>query len=442
MITEEKVMQPLKLKKSVKIKKLKNGELLFFDKETGLWVKTSISFSNLGKKLQKGMNSKDLELLMKTEYRKDQAEEVSLVIQMLKDNELFENENRNSRLLEINKLGIVTLLISTETDAKKLVSFIYKYFKERTISMIFHNKKKNKTKTRIINTLKYLKTNLSINTDNITYRDYWEIIDYQTIKKLVDSGINNIQINFSHFSGSKEELDYKINFFKSLISKGVNIQLRYDIVKYDMIKSKQESLLVPVMGIPNTSYYFVLESILDNEIKRKDLYFKKYFSLVSEFYRNANADGLKTLDLFPENSLGVNFFLPIKRNKCGAGVTFFYIDEYNDVYSCIADKNKIGNLQKGINIDSPYHDRKECSSCMFLLLCGGICQGLIKDKHFDRICRFNKKYIQQFISNINLDVLKEIMENDNKENYEMNNEKKKDLEKRLQERILCPIGIF
>ncbi len=150
---------------------------------------------------------------------------------------------------------------------------------------------------------------------------------------------------------------------------------------------------------------------------------------------------------FFENSLILPIFSPVLRSECGAGITNFYITEEGLIYPCKYLKEiPIGNIKEFFNPFSMSVSEKpmkepNCKDCFYLKLCGGICKAL-QNGNFGKICKFYRKILDYYISNVSLKALKEASDK-----VQAMEEKKDLCSKReginkLMRRLLCPIGTF
>lgn len=396
----------LKFKKHIYVKELKHGEFLLLDTRTGIWIKTSISFKELYKIIKKGAQKKDIENIS-TKFYSGKEKEMEEVLESLRSNGFLEGYEPQFESVSLDKIKKATFLCPISTINKnKLFKFLERNFNDFHLKIILESYNAKSLELNSISAKELWQFFNGYKNWDLVIRTDWSSIT----EKLKDSMISNIQVNFNSFEKSDVKIHKKIKILEEL-KKEKNIELRYFITCFR--KKNKKDNLSPLVIIPYTTYYFTVEDIFSIPEKNRYRHFVLFFKEVGEFLKSYKMGGNQLIKFFVENAPTLPIFLPISRESCGAGITNFYIAEDEQIYPCkYLKKLSLGNIGaftfSSLDRFKEFSEKNNCRECYYLKLCGGICKSLQND-WFEKICKFYKKILIYYISNISLKILKKCL---------------------------------
>lgn len=428
----------LRLKNHIVTKNLKNGEFLLLDTETGIWVKTSLSFKRLYEIIKKGTSLELVKEVMANLYPR-RENEVEICLESLKTNGFLEGFETNL-LTPLNKTEPIRIICDSLVNKKFLIEFLSKIFGNIPIELILEFNFYKGKKINIDFSQLYLP-----NIELIVRID-WDMVCREFLQELNNYNILTLQINFKDLG----EHD-KINEKKELIeefAKEKKVELRYEIAVFAKKMKKAEDLFLPFILMPHASYYFIGEEIFNlKEGKDRYKYFVAWIGIMSKFYQLFSL-GAKSLTKFSSgNFLPMIVFSRILKDSCGAGTINFYIDMNGNIYPCKYLKDfLIGNINElffsPFNTDN-YKKYSICERCELLRVCSRLCLGLHREE-FSKICKFYKELLIKYITAVPINPIKRFLQNadESKISEFKTSSIAKEERNKFTRRCICPIGTF
>ncbi len=366
----------LQLNENVFYKGLSNGEMVLWNGENGVWIKTSVSFKQLMKKLQKGVDEEEL-LSSIPERRK---EEVEKMIMALKNNGFLRGFTVQQKLNELKRLGYRRFLVEHPVFFKKaFYDFLYENFKDYEITIHCEADASNEIKE--MDFLEKFKG--SLNVKEIGLKVKWnkiiskELIDVLLrLKESLGAKVLLI-IDFFDFEENEAGLKRKIEFLEDVSKKGVEIEMNYHITETARKNKRRPAIFIsPPFVVPCDRYYFSCEEIFDKE--KKDVFLRSFLKAIESFFRGLLIGEVTKREVYPENFLGMTVLSLFRKESCGAGKILFFVNSGGEIYPCkYLTKFSLGNVFEGSKIaDNDLDVRslkcKDCTKIMWRPMCSFI----------------------------------------------------------------------